>query len=127
MNMTDNYDALDEKIMALFEEHMGYRPDRLSSGSFPEDVKELISETLSEDFDKEIVDHIAFHMVDWSGDLGFLAALFLWPKRFTKEEISIGFYTFLQHAPDHLAAAAKLFGTPVTDVFNLGALDGEEE
>ena len=70
---------------------------------------------------------IAFHLSDWGNDAAFIVALHLFPEKFSQEEIEKGIYQFLPHVPDHLAAAAKLFGTPVTDVFDVGALDGEND
>jgi hypothetical protein len=53
----------------------------------------------------------------------FIAALLLFPERFTAEEIRSGILDFLIHAPDHLTAAAKLhtcrFKTPSTLVLFL--------
>jgi hypothetical protein len=57
-------------------------------------------------------------------DAAFLLALHLRPEAFTQEEIDDGITNFLVHAPNHVAAAAKIAGHPVTDVFEIGALDG---
>ena len=38
-----------------------------------------------------------------------------------------GLIGLLIHVPNHVAAGAKLVGHPVSDVFGVGALDGEEE
>jgi hypothetical protein len=33
---------------------------------------------------------------------------------------------FFVHAPNHIASAAKLAGYPDTDVFGVGAIDGDD-
>jgi hypothetical protein len=115
-----------EKVQTLFQKMAGDAALRLNGSRFPEEIKKRIANVLSEHYSKEIADKIAFHLVDWNGDAAFLVALHLWPEKFTDKEISEGIYTFIPHVPDHLVAAAKLFGQPVTDVFEVGALDGEE-
>lgn len=65
---------------------------------------------------------IAFHLFDWTEDAWFIVAVFLFPDRFTAAEIRRGIAWFLIHAPNHIAAAAKLAGWPVTDVFDVGAV-----
>jgi hypothetical protein len=68
---------------------------------------------------------LAFHLSDWRADAAFLLALHLAPNRFSLEEVKEGITQFLVHAPNHIAAAAKLGGWPVEDVFGIGALEGE--
>ncbi|MDB4883279.1 MAG: hypothetical protein JWL95_2045 [Gemmatimonadetes bacterium] len=68
---------------------------------------------------------LAFHLSDWRADAAFLLALHLAPGRFSAEEVKEGVTQFLVHAPNHVAAAAKLGGWPVEDVFGIGALEGE--
>ena len=70
---------------------------------------------------------LAFHLSDWRADAAFLVALSLAPKRFTAEEIENGLAAFLVHAPNHVAAAAKLSGWPIRDIFGVGALDAALE
>jgi len=72
----------------------------------------------------EIARDIAFHLTDWHWESNFLVALTLFPERFTPDEIQSGVEAFMVHAPNHVAAAAKLWGFPVTDAFMIGALDG---
>jgi hypothetical protein len=67
---------------------------------------------------------LAFHLSDWRADAAFLLALHLAPDRFSPEEVKEGVTQFLVHAPNHVAAAAKLSGWPVEDVFGIGALKG---
>ena len=68
---------------------------------------------------------VAFHLSDWRADAAFLLALSLEPGRFTPAEVRAGLEAFLIHAPNHVAAAATLAGWPVSDIFEVGALDGE--
>lgn len=70
---------------------------------------------------------LAFHLSDWREDGAFLIALALAPERFTVEEAAAGLEAFLIHAPNHIAAAAKLAGWPVADIFEVGALDAARE
>ncbi len=122
----DKKDSISEKVQSLFRDKVGDVASRLDGSIFPNEIRDRIANVLSEDFSNELSQNIAFHLVDWNDDAAFLVALLLWPEKFTDEEISKGVYRLIPHAPDHLAAAAKLFGQPVTDVFEVGALDGEE-
>ncbi len=70
---------------------------------------------------------IGFHLTDWNSDAAFLVALILFPERFDAEEIAEGVEGFLIHAPNHVAAAAKLFGYPIEDIFGVDALSGDNE
>lgn len=66
----------------------------------------------------------AFHMSDWLADLADLHQLFQsedWDHQEAKEIIR----GFVVHAPAHIAAAALiLHGSPVEDIFQLGAVKG---
>jgi len=120
-------DIIADKVQSLFKSIVGDAAKRLDGSYFPDEIRNRIAEVLSDDFSKEIANDIAFHLVDWNGDAAFLVALYLWPEKFTNEEISEGLYKLFPHAPDHLAAAAKLAGQPISDVFEVGALDGIED
>jgi hypothetical protein len=76
------------------------------------------------EIDGERARDVAFHLSDWHADAAFIVALHLFPERFTREEIDEGVRDFLIHAPNHVAAAAALFGFPIQDIFEVGALDG---
>ena len=71
----------------------------------------------------EVAHDIAFHLTDCESDAAFIVAVTLSPERFTPDEIRSGVAAFIVHAPNHIAAAAKHGGFPVTDVFGIGALD----
>ncbi|HUI92567.1 MAG TPA: hypothetical protein VLX68_10005 [Chitinivibrionales bacterium] len=113
------------KVFNLYKDAVGERADSIKNAQIPEKLRKTITNVLRTELDKKIADRISFHLLDWTDDAAFIMALILWPDKFTKQEISDGIYCFMPHVPDHLAAAAKLFGTPVTDVFEVGALDGE--
>jgi hypothetical protein len=119
-------DSLTNKIQSLFKAVAGDAASSLDSGTFPKQIRKRIAKVLSQEYSEEVADKIAFHLVDWNGDAAFLVALYLWPEKFTDEDISKGIYRLIPHVPDHLAAAAKLFGLPVTDVFEMGAIDDQE-
>jgi hypothetical protein len=67
-------------------------------------------------------------MRSWRGTFdAFVVALLLFPEQFNAEEIAEGIESFLIHAPNHIAAAAKLMGFPVQDIFGVGALSGNDD
>lgn len=86
------------------------------------ELRELIGEALAAEYTPKRAREIAFHLVDWHSEAAFLVAVQLYPEKFTKREIVHGIKNLLVHAPNHLAAAAKLAGWPVEDVFGIGAL-----
>lgn len=110
-----------DKAIAIFHEIVGDRADQFNA--CPE-IKRKAEEALRESFDEETAKDIVFHMTDWSSDAAFVAALLLFPERFTTDEVRHGIMDFIVHAPNHLAAAAKLHDFPIQDVFEVGALDG---
>jgi hypothetical protein len=85
--------------------------------------RQTLAKVLSADYPQQVACAIAFHLVDWAEDAAFLLAVQLFPERFTKDEIAHGIMMFLIHAPNHVAAAAKLAGHPLQDVFNVGIFD----
>jgi hypothetical protein len=112
-----------QKVSNIFSAEVGDRASKLDGGYFPSDVQDKIARSLiSLGLKKDRAKDIAFHLVDWNADAAFITALILYPEKFTLDDISDGVVALLIHAPNHLAAAAKLHGTPVTDVFELGAL-----
>lgn len=67
---------------------------------------------------------VAFHLTDWLADLDRLQRFYADPGHCASDEIADLVLQFLLHAPEHVAAAKKLAtGFPVTDVFEVGALD----
>ena len=115
-----------EKVAEIFREMAG---DRASSiiALFNPRITEILEEALGKDYPPEVASNIAIHLTDWNKEAAFIAALVLFPERFTRDEICRGVQQFLIHVPNHLVAAAKLAGWPVEDMFDLGALDGPED
>ena len=67
---------------------------------------------------------VAFHLTDWLDDLERLQRFYADPKGLASNEIADLLLQFLLHVPEHVAAAKKLAtGFPVTDVFEIGALE----
>jgi len=110
-----------DKAVAIFRELAGARADQFRS--CPE-IKRKAEDALRESFDEKTSHDIVFHMTDWSDDAAFMAALLLFPERFTADEVRHGIMDFIIHVPNHVAAAAKLHDFPIQDTFGVGALDG---
>ena len=65
----------------------------------------------------------AFHMTDWLEDLSAYVRFCRDPDSYTPEQVNALLLAFLVHAPNHLAAASKLYADfPVSDVFGVGAV-----
>ena len=122
--MPEPIDTIREKVVQLFRELSGDRANALRMPVPPS--RAAITEALAGDHARHLAGDIAFHLCDWAWDAAFLVALHLYPERFTKEEIDAGISLLIVHAPNHLAAAAKLAGSPVQDIFEVGALDGDD-
>jgi hypothetical protein len=118
--MTKVYERVRQKVRAIFHELAGERAERLFVAIPP--ATEDIAHAVAIDIRDSIAQDIAFHLSDWTSDAAFLLAVHLFPERFTREEIEAGVGLFLIHAPNHVAAAAKLYGRPVSDVFGVGDL-----
>ncbi len=117
--------AVEQKVLTVFRELVG---DRARELEVPvPTAQEVLAKALSAEHPASIAHDIAFHLTDWHSDAAFIVALLLFPERFTPEEMRSGVEEFIVHAPNHAAAAAKLGGFPVTDVFNIGALDGDRD
>jgi hypothetical protein len=111
-------DSVCNKVQDIFREWVGTRAANLDA-SLPE-AREIITKALAVEHGDEVANDIAFHLTDWNSDAAFIVAALMFPERFTRE----GVLDFLVHAPNHVAAAAKLANSPVTDVFKVGAVDG---
>ena len=119
--MKDRYRKLRDKVRQVFEEVAGDR----SANLFPESMvpsRGVIASALTEQYGPELALDIAWHLVDWSEEGAFLLALQLAPERFTTLDIQTGVAMFLCDAPSHIAAAAKLSGDPILDIWDLGPL-----
>lgn len=114
----------DAKVLAIFRELVGDRADRLTGSRPAVEAMAALGGALAEDFGEEAGADIAFHLADWNSDAAFIVAMHLFPERFTAKEICDRVRDFVIHAPNHVAAAAKLAGHPIQDVWELGVLDG---
>lgn len=71
----------------------------------------------------ETAREVAFHMTDWLSELSALVGFYEAPEAPTAQHVSELLMAFLVHAPNHLAAAAKLYADqPVADIFGVGAV-----
>ena len=122
--MTKNKMPVGEQVLAIFREFVGERASQLSI-AIP-DAQATIREALLTKHPEEIAHDIAFHLTDWQSDAAFIVAILLFPERFTRAQIRDGVQRFAIHAPNHTAAAAKLCGFPVSDIFEIGALDATD-
>ncbi len=114
------------ELRMIFNELVGQRADLLCKGHCGPGAAEAVTTALlrESDFTEEQARDIGFHLADWPQEAAFIVALHLCPERFTPEEVEDGVLGFLVHVPNHVAAAAALFGSPVEDIFEVGALDG---
>ncbi len=125
-NPIADIESADAKVRKIFARIAGSRIKNLDGARFPLTTAKIIDRALRLDIRKKQARRaFAFHMVDWNEDAARIVALHLYPERFTNEEVWAIVFNIVIHAPNHLAAAAKLIGEPVTDVWNLGALDGD--
>src|SRR5262245_10557586 len=113
--MSSTYDSVRKKVEGLFNEWAGQRVARLGEPGAKE-TRHLLAGALSADYPPDTARDIAFHLVDWNTDAAFMIAVSLFPERFTPDELVAGVNMLLVHAPNHLAAAAKLAGHPIQEV-----------
>jgi hypothetical protein len=89
-------------------------------------IKKKIEQSLKAigDYDDNQIKDIAFHMVDWIGELDALAGLFENPEEYEAKEVERIIIGFLVHVPNHIAAASKLMiDQSVSDIFGVGAVE----
>ena len=68
----------------------------------------------------------AFHLVDWIDDLREFSSLLLDENKIDPACAQRVILKFLDHVPAHVAAAARIVTDhPVTDVFEIGAVEGD--
>jgi hypothetical protein len=113
--------SVNQKVETLFTALGGEPIPQL--GKRIQDARDRLASALSADYPPDTAREIAFHLLDWHTEAAFLVAVQLYPERFTPEELLDGANMLLIHAPNHLAAAAKLSGYPIEDVFEIGVLD----
>ena len=114
------------KVATIFRELAAERAGSLCEGLCVPAVADSIANALvrESELEPKAARDIGFHLSDWHSDAAFVVALHLFPESFTPAEIDAGIEHFLIHAPNHVAAAAALYGRPVEDIFEVGALNG---
>jgi hypothetical protein len=117
---------VDLKVATIFREIVGEVASRLEGSHYNNDSAATIARALSSSPDDRTARDIAFHLSDWASDAAFVVAIQLFPERFTAAEIAEGVEGFLIHAPNHVAAAAALFGHPVEDIFGVTPTNSNE-
>jgi hypothetical protein len=125
--MPDAHDSVEEKVRAIFKELAGERAERLEGGNPPFEALRAFENALAAEYAPEVAADVAFHLVDWNWDAAFLVAVYLFPERFTPEELLAGAGMLLVNAPNHLAAAATLTLNPVRDIFEVGVPENPPE
>ena len=113
--------------MEIFRVLVGERAEQLATPTAIPKAQAIIAKALRSRFPENIAYDIAFHLTDWHADAAFIVAILLFPERFTPAQIRDGVEQFAIHAPNHTAAAAKLCGFPIGDIFEIGALDATDE
>lgn len=106
------------KTREIFGELSADTADEKWSDGFNQLIGAIQPALIADEIDETIASDISFHLSDWYDDARFMVALQLFPERFTQDEISTGVMAFLIHVPNHVAAAAKLHGLPVEDIFD---------
>ena len=115
--------AFESKVYNTYATAFASIADAIRPNAIAIEVQKKITTSLLSEFGPTSED-IAFHLSDWAFDGAFLTLLHLRPEIFSEEEVKFGLEQFLIHAPNHIAAAAKLSGNAIQDIFNVNALDG---
>jgi hypothetical protein len=115
----------EEKVLRIFRQLAAERAERLRGSTDNAAARDIIAAALKAGFGEKTARDIAFHLADWNSEAAFIVAMHLFPEQFTSEEIEDGVERFLVHAPNHVAAATKLGGYPIEDIFEVGALDAK--
>ena len=123
--MSEVHDSVRRKVQAIFSELVRERVRKLNEPGAAE-TRESLATILAAHYPLQTARDIAFHLADWAEDAAFVLAAQLFPERFTPEEIHTGITMFLIHAPNHVAAAGKLAGHPLADVFKVGIFDASD-
>jgi hypothetical protein len=92
----------------------------------PNGIRKRIVEAATSEagLSSKVAEDVAFHLTDWLDDLSSFAEFLRNPELLSAEGVDSMLLSFLQHVPNHLAAAAKLYAdSPVRDVFCVGAVE----
>jgi hypothetical protein len=123
-DMNSEDEDVDVKVQSILRQFVGNRIERLRGDVSNNNTRDTFIAALTPRYGNDVAGEIAFHLADWNSDAAFILAMHLHPEQFTAEQIQQGVEGFLCHVPNHTAAAAKLGGYPVEDIFEVGALDG---
>ena len=121
--MGNDFNSVTAKVLAIFREIAPGRADRLEPSRPAAEAMEKLAEGLVANNQAEVAADVAFHLADWNWDAAFLVAVHLFPERFTADEVSAGVRLLMEHAPNHLAAAALLAGHPIVDAIRVTSPD----
>ena len=91
-----------------------------------EQIRERIVEVAiaEAELPRAVANDVAFHLTDWLNELTALVKFCQSPQSHEPEQVNELLLAFLLHAPNHIAAAAKLYAEfPVSDVFGVGAVE----
>jgi hypothetical protein len=114
MNAKDPNQAAFDKTAQIFKEICPDRhlnlidPSRSKSIHIGRELCERISGIFSERFGTEGAQEFAIHVTGFPSDVAFLAALFLFPEKFTDEEVAAGIRCFGIEASYHGVEIAKM-------------------
>jgi hypothetical protein len=125
--MTDAHDTVVEKVAAIFQELVGDRAERVKAGTPAFEALRAFESALGAEYPPDVAADVAFHLVDLHWDAAFLVTVYLFPERFTPDELVAGAGMLLVHAPNHLAAAATLTYNPIRDIFEVGVPENAPE
>lgn len=94
-----------------------------------EQLRERIEKVFTDSMEnQEAARDVAFHMTDWDHNLEDMVRLYEQQESLTDDEILKMIIQFLAHVPEHIAAAKKLAGVgPITDIFEVGVLEEDED
>lgn len=106
-----------DKVLALFQEFVGVRAERLDGARPAEPAISTVTEAIADEYGPDKSRDIAFHLLDWNSNAAFLVAVHLFPERFSAEELQAGIGQFLIHAPNHIHEACRLSDTYVWENF----------
>jgi hypothetical protein len=115
MSAKDPNQAALDKTAQIFQEicpgHYKNLLDPVSPKSKSEIGQELVarvSRIFAERFGPEKAQDFAIHVTGFPSDVAFLVALFLYPERFTDDEVAAGIRCFGIEASYHAVAIAKM-------------------
>ena len=107
---TDPNQAAVDKTTQIFKEICPDQYQKLVDRSIPEWLRlhDRISGIISKRFEKEKADDFTRHVIGFPSDMAFMVALFLFPERFTDEEIAAGIRCFGIEASFHAVEIARM-------------------